>query len=106
MLDKLGEIKSRAIDELGSLQDLKELEQWRVRYLGKKSALTQVLRGLASLPAEERKAVGASANELKALLESYCQEKNEALKQKAYRVYCRFTIRLPCFVQYLEPGAC
>jgi len=85
MLNKLDEIKSKAVDELSRLQTINELERWRVRYLGKKSALTQVLRGLASLPAEERKTVGASANELKALLESYYRGKNQALKQKAYQ---------------------
>ena len=85
MLNTLNEIKSKAIEELNCLQTLNELEQWRVRYLGKKSALTQVLRGLGSLAPAERKAIGASANELKALLESYYKDKNEALKQKAYQ---------------------
>ncbi len=85
MLEKLDEIRSNAIDELSNLQSLNELGDWRVRYLGKKSALTQVLRGLASLPLEQRKAVGASANELKAVLERYYREKKEVLKQKAYQ---------------------
>jgi phenylalanyl-tRNA synthetase alpha chain len=42
------------------------LESWRVRYLGRKSELTNILRSLASLPLEERKTVGAYANKVKA----------------------------------------
>ena len=59
MLDKVEEIKNGAIQELNGIEDAKELEAWRVHYLGKKSPLTQILRGLAALPIEERKAVGA-----------------------------------------------
>ncbi|MCK4362732.1 MAG: phenylalanine--tRNA ligase subunit alpha [Dehalococcoidia bacterium] len=85
MLEKLAEIKSKAIDELSNLSDLRELEAWRVRYLGKKSELTQILRGLASLPLEERKAVSASANELKAFFETSHRENKESLKERTYR---------------------
>lgn len=85
MLEKLAEIKSKAIDDLSSLSDLRELEAWRVRYLGKKSELTQILRGLASLPLEERKSVSASANEIKAFFETSHRENKESLKERTYR---------------------
>ena len=85
MLEKLEEIKSDAADELGRISDLKELEAWRVRYLGKKSTLTQVLRGLASLPLEERKAVGTSANEIKAFFEHSYRENKQLLKERTYQ---------------------
>jgi phenylalanyl-tRNA synthetase alpha chain len=82
MLKKLDEIKSRANDELSSLHSLKELDAWRVRHLGRKSELTQVLRGLAALSFEERKAVGASANEIRVLLEKALNDKRAALKDE------------------------
>ena len=85
MLKKLDQTRSKAIDELSSLSDLKGLEGWRIRHLGKKSALTQILRGLAALPLEERMAMGASANEIKALLERHYGEKKETLRQEAYQ---------------------
>jgi phenylalanyl-tRNA synthetase alpha chain len=81
MLKRLGEVKSNAIDELSLLSDLKEIEAWRVRYLGKKGTLTQILRGLAALPLEERKAVGAAANEVKDALEAALSQKKERLKE-------------------------
>lgn len=85
MLQKLAEINSRATDELRGLSDLKELETWRVRYLGKKSELTQLLRGLSSLPMDKRKVMGASANELRATLESQYNEKRDAIKELAFQ---------------------
>jgi len=85
MLQKLTEINSIAIDELRSLSDLKGLESWRVRYLGKKSELTQLLRGVASLSIDNRKVMGASANELRATLERQYSEKKDALKERAFQ---------------------
>ena len=85
MLQKLTEINSSAIDELRSLFDLEDIEAWRVRYLGKKSELTQLLRGVASLPMDKRKVMGASANELRATLERQYSEKKDALKERAFQ---------------------
>ena len=50
MLKQLEELKLNARQELESINNLKELESWRVRYLGKKSELTRILRSLAALP--------------------------------------------------------
>jgi phenylalanyl-tRNA synthetase alpha chain len=85
MLQKLTEINSIAIDEMSGLSDLKELEAWRVRYLGKKSELTQLLRGVASLSIDKRKVMGASANELRATLERQYSEKKDAIKERAFQ---------------------
>ena len=85
MLDKLDEIKASAFDELGSLHTTAALEEWRIRYLGRSSELTQALRTLSSLPLEERKAVGAAANEVKSVLERLHSEKRESLKELAYQ---------------------
>ena len=79
MLDQLKELKQKAFQELNGISDIKELESWRVRYLGKKSGLIKILRGLATLPLEERKAVGAYANEVKANLGDSLEQKRQAL---------------------------
>ncbi len=79
MLKQLEELKLKALQELEDIGNIKELESWRVRYLGKKSELTRVLRSLASLPLEERKTVGAKANEIKASLEDSLEQKRQAL---------------------------
>jgi phenylalanyl-tRNA synthetase alpha chain len=81
MSEKIEEIKSAALKQLEGIDNVKDLESWRVRYLGKKSELTQILRSLATLPIEERKAVGASANQVKALLETSAGQKNQSLRE-------------------------
>jgi phenylalanyl-tRNA synthetase alpha chain len=85
MHKRLEEIKSKALDELHHIADLKELEAWRIRYLGKKSELTQVLRGLSSLSIEERKSVGAIANDIKSIIEILYEENVELLKEQFYQ---------------------
>ena len=81
MLKQLKELKSSALKELEAVSQVKDLEAWRVRYLGKKSQLTTILRGLAQLPIEERKQVGALANQIKASLEESLEQKSQLLKQ-------------------------
>ena len=81
MLDQLKALQHNALQELAIVSDIKELESWRVRCLGKKSELIQVLRSLATLPLAERKAVGADANRVKANLEDGLQQKNQALSE-------------------------
>jgi phenylalanyl-tRNA synthetase alpha chain len=63
------EVESQALTELDSAASLDELEQWRIEYLGRSGRLTQILRGLASLPPDDRREVGAAANLAKSLLE-------------------------------------
>jgi phenylalanyl-tRNA synthetase alpha chain len=81
MPDKIEEIKKNALAQLEGISDVKDLEAWRVQYLGKKSPLTQILRSLAGLSIEERKQVGATANQTKKLLESSAEEKNNSFRE-------------------------
>jgi len=79
MLDELERLEAAAREELACAGSTSELEAWRVRYLGKKSTLTGALRGLASLPPDERRTVGARANALKDALQASYAEKQESL---------------------------
>jgi len=81
MQNEIEEIKKEALKELAGIDNPKDLEAWRVHYLGKKSPLTQILRGLATLSIEERKAVGAAANQVKNLLEASSTEKGQTLRE-------------------------
>lgn len=81
MLERLKDLHSQALDELSKVDSLRELELWRVRHLGKKSNLTQILRSLAALPGEERPKMGTQANKIKRALESSLSEKEELLQQ-------------------------
>ena len=98
MLEELERLEAKAIAELDSIDNLRELEEWRVRYLGRKGSLTSILRGLGALPLEERRAVGAAANEVKAAFEIGLKEREEALREQNLAValeQTRLDITLP-----------
>lgn len=82
MKTQINELQTAALCELNSVTQGKDLEIWRVRYLGKKSRLTELLRGLAALPVEERKEIGAIANLLKTRLDEAFKAKEETLRQQ------------------------
>ncbi len=81
MLQQLEELQLKALHELNSIDTIEQLESWRVCHMGKKSELTWILRSLATLPLDERKAVGAGANEVKANLENSLEQKRQLLRE-------------------------
>ena len=82
ILEQLESLRTQALCELDAIDENKKLDLWRVQYMGKKSRLNEVLRGLAALSIEEKKTVGATANQLKLDLESALKEKEQALGEK------------------------
>ncbi len=81
MLNQVKELASRALDELARVTSVNELEAWRIHYLGRKGDLIQILRSLATVPINERREVGARANELKKSLEAVFEEKKTDLER-------------------------
>ena len=54
MKEQIASLRLAALEELDTLNDLKQLEDFRVRYMGKKGSVTALLRGMGALSAEER----------------------------------------------------
>lgn len=81
MKEKIQQIKENAIAEIKSADNLKALDDVRVKYSGKKGELTLVLRGMGSLSPEERPVIGALVNEVRDELESLITEKEKELKR-------------------------
>ena len=65
LLQELDDIRAKASADLAAASDEAALESWRIAYLGRRSRLNLILRGLASLPLDERRPVGAAANRLR-----------------------------------------
>lgn len=82
MKDKLLNIKEEAISYIGEAKDLDELEDLRVKYLGKKGQLTLLLREMGKLSKEERPAMGKLANEVREAIEKELGEAKENFKEK------------------------
>lgn len=75
MEEKIKEIEQKSIKEISEASNLKELNDLRVKYLGKKGELTTILRGMGELTAEERPKIGSLVNVVKANLEKIIQER-------------------------------
>jgi len=83
MKEQLNNIRLQAEKDLSEVRSIQELENIRVKYLGKKGELTTILRGMGSLPPEERPAVGQLVNEVRAALEEKIDEtKKEPAKKE------------------------
>ncbi len=82
MRQQLEKIKALATEEFQKADDLKVLDELRVKYLGKKGELTAVLRGMGALSAEERPVIGALANDVRSEIENMLETKKEALLSK------------------------
>ena len=61
-------IEKEALIKIKSVEDLNELDNIRLFYLGKKGLISQEMKKLGNLPAEERKEVGKSLNNIKNLI--------------------------------------
>lgn len=68
MKQELEEIRRKAESELRQAKDMPMLENLRIRYLGKKSEITAILKQMKDLPAEERPAMGQLANEVRSFI--------------------------------------
>ncbi|WP_053956171.1 phenylalanine--tRNA ligase subunit alpha [Inediibacterium massiliense] len=82
MKDQLEKIKNLAKSAIEATKSMQDLEQIRVKYLGKKGELTLVLRGMKDLSNEERPLIGKIANEVREEIEGSLQKAIEAVKQK------------------------
>lgn len=81
MLKKLEALEQEAKEALEAAGDLHELKELKVRFLGKKGALTAVLRGMGKLSAQERPRVGQKANTLRDRLEEMFVRREAAIKE-------------------------
>jgi len=79
MLERIGEIEGEATAAIEAAAGTAELQELRVRYLGRKAELTGILRGISELPQEQRGEVGSGANRARAALEQLLERRAAAL---------------------------
>ena len=82
MKEKIIKIKQESIEKINTIENLKELADEKVKYLGKKGELTTILRGMGSLSKEERPIIGSLVNEVRDELETLFDNKEKELKRK------------------------
>lgn len=85
MKEELDALRRDALNELKELHAPKDLEDFRVRFMGKKGSVTGLLRGMGSLPAEERPKMGQLVNQLRQELEEALDTRSAALQAELQR---------------------
>ena len=81
MKEQIEQIRKGALQQIEQAVNAKELDEVRVKYLGKKGELTAVLRGMGALSAEERPVVGSLVNTVRDELETAIEEKETIFKK-------------------------
>ena len=79
MIERIAALRDEAEAAIGAANTSAELEELRVRYLGRKAELPNVLRGIATLPPEQRGPTGKAANQARQALEGLIGERAEQL---------------------------
>ena len=83
MIEKIEKLKIKAENDLKSCNSTKDLEDWRVNYLGRKSELSDILKNIKNLDQELKKVVGSLGNKTRIDLEEQFQySKNDSYKSK------------------------
>ena len=82
-MENLDQIVGEARSAFAATSDPDALEQVKARFLGKSGRITELLKGLGKLPAEEKKAAGAAINAAKTAVESALNERREAIRKAA-----------------------
>lgn len=77
MKEKLEALKQEALRVLEKVENSHQLNELRVKYLGKKGPLTEILRGMGALSAEERPVIGQVANDVRSAIERIIEKKQD-----------------------------
>ena len=83
MLEKLSRLREDVLEKLNNVGNLDELNDLKVKILGKKGEFTAIMKGMAEIAAEKRAEFGKVTNELKTVLQDSFDEKLNTLKEMA-----------------------
>lgn len=82
MGDKISEMSEAVKKKLAEIKTLQELQDLKVKYLGKKGEVTAMLKGLGGMAPEERPVFGQKVNALREELEKAMESRERAVKEK------------------------
>jgi len=92
----INEIRKNFFEEIEKAKDLKEIEEIRIKYLGRqKGELMRILRSLKDLPIEKRREIGSQANALRKDIEQALNEKLKQLQTINYKLQTNLDITRP-----------
>ena len=77
MKDKLKQIQQKALSAFQDAREIKDVDDLKVKFLGKKGELTAILKEMGKLSAEERPVIGQMANEVRQSIEKMLEERRQ-----------------------------
>ncbi|WP_101844564.1 phenylalanine--tRNA ligase subunit alpha [Halobacillus sp. Marseille-P3879] len=83
MKERLQELQTEALNKVNEAEEIQDLKDVRVKYLGKKGPITEVLRGMGKLSKEERPVIGQLANDVREEIAQAIEEKQSRLEETA-----------------------
>ena len=104
MKEKINELYKSAVEAISSIKDGRALDEVKVKFLGKSGKVTELLKGMRDVPAEDRPKVGQLVNELRSKIENLIGEKEaerkkiereralKSYKKRAYRLFYRYGV--------------
>ena len=84
MEEKIRLLQTKITEDFNNVENLETLEQIRLKYMGKKGEVVELLKDLKDVNGEEKKAFGIKINELKTEVLNKLEEKTKALKESEY----------------------
>ncbi len=82
MEKELQSLEAEAKEFISNLDDANQLEEFRIKYLGRKGQFSTIMRSLGSVPVEDKPRLGQLANSVKAEIEKLFEEKTQSLQQQ------------------------
>ncbi len=82
MIEKLNSIKEEALNEIQDVNDETSINNFKSKFLGKKSAFSDVMSGMKDLSAEEKKNVGMVSNEVRSFIQDLIDKKADSIKKE------------------------
>ena len=80
MLERFEQVRQQALEELKQVEDLTALEAFRIKYLGRKGLVTQLLSQIGALPREDKPKAGQLANQAKRDVTAAFEGRQKTLK--------------------------
>ena len=87
-MNAVNELEQRALAQIEASEDLQQLDDLRVQYLGKKGEITALLKSLGSMEPEQRKPFGQAVNAARDALNQAITSHRQALKARLWSKSC------------------
>ncbi|RKY00451.1 MAG: phenylalanine--tRNA ligase subunit alpha, partial [Spirochaetes bacterium] len=99
LMEKLVKLENEAKESIEKAKTIEELRELTIRYLGRKSSLTEIMKSMKTISKELRPQVGKKANEVKTKIENLLNKKEEQIEENIF-----LNLKETEWVDITEPG--